>query len=134
MGVETPIPPSMIYAAAPEGAPPRRISDWIHMRKYLTALRCPLRALRRRTVSNQRFSWFGCELPFMCVSAEPKKLLWRNHLIVIMTLLGALPPSLWHPPIAIVPYYLYAIVEKFPVQVMQRHRNTPPPPMGAGLA
>jgi len=29
-GVETPIPPSIIYAAAPEGAPPRRISDWIY--------------------------------------------------------------------------------------------------------
>ena len=30
MGVETPIPPIMIYAAAPGGAPPRRIRDWIH--------------------------------------------------------------------------------------------------------
>jgi len=27
-GVETPIPPIMIYAAAPDGAPPRRINDW----------------------------------------------------------------------------------------------------------
>jgi hypothetical protein len=27
MGVETPIPPIMIYAAAPDGAPPRRIND-----------------------------------------------------------------------------------------------------------
>jgi hypothetical protein len=27
MGVETPIPPNMIYAAAPDGAPPRRIND-----------------------------------------------------------------------------------------------------------
>jgi len=26
-GVETPIPPIMIFAAAPDGAPPRRISD-----------------------------------------------------------------------------------------------------------
>ena len=41
-----------------------------------------------------------------------------------------MPPPLWHPPIAIVPYYLYAIVEKFPVWVMPRHRNAPPPPMG----
>jgi hypothetical protein len=35
-----------------------------------------------------------------------------NHLILIMTLPGALPPPLWHPPVAIVPYYLYAIVAK----------------------
>jgi hypothetical protein len=27
MGVETPIPPITIYAAAPDGAPPRRIND-----------------------------------------------------------------------------------------------------------
>jgi hypothetical protein len=27
MGVETPIPPIMIYAAAPEGTPPWRIND-----------------------------------------------------------------------------------------------------------
>jgi len=27
MGVETPIPPIMMYAAAPDGAPPRRIND-----------------------------------------------------------------------------------------------------------
>jgi len=27
MAVETPTPPIMIYAAAPDGAPPRRIND-----------------------------------------------------------------------------------------------------------
>jgi len=54
--------------------------------------------------------------------------------MVIMTLLGALPPSLRHPPIAIVLYYLYTIAGKFPVYVISRHRNMPPPPMGAGLA
>jgi hypothetical protein len=27
MGVETPIPPIMIFAAAPDGAPPRRINN-----------------------------------------------------------------------------------------------------------
>jgi hypothetical protein len=27
MGVETPIPQNMIYAAAPDGAPPRRVND-----------------------------------------------------------------------------------------------------------
>jgi hypothetical protein len=42
-------------------------------------------------------------------------LLCRNHLVLIMTLLGALPPPLRHPPVAIVPYYQYAIVEKFPI-------------------
>ena len=31
VGVETRIPPIMIYAAAPDGAPPQRISDWIHI-------------------------------------------------------------------------------------------------------
>ena len=36
-----------------------------------------------------------------------------KHLILIMTLSGAPPPPLGHPPIAIVPYYLYIIVEKF---------------------
>ena len=33
-------------------------------------------------------------------------------------------------PVAIVPYYVYAIVEKFPVWVMPRHRNAPPSPYG----
>ena len=41
---------------------------------------------------------------------------------------------LWHPQIAIGSYYLYATVEKFPVQVIPGHRYAPPPPMGAGLA
>ena len=51
MGVETPIPPNTIYAAAPEGAPPRRI----------------------RTVEIKifRFSWSGCEPDrFICVFPE----------------------------------------------------------------
>jgi hypothetical protein len=61
-------------------------------------------------------------------------LLWRKHLIFIMMLTGALLLSLWHPPVAKGPYYLYAIVERFPVQVMPGHRNAPPPPTGAGLA
>jgi hypothetical protein len=50
-------------------------------------------------------------------------LLCRNHLISIKTLSGAPPPPLGHPPFAIVPYYLYTIMEKFPVQVIQRHRK-----------
>ena len=49
----------------------------------------------------------------------------RNHLILMMTLPGALPPPLWHPPVAIVPNCLNAIMEKFPVQAMPRHRKAP---------
>jgi len=41
MRVETPIPPNMITAAAPDGAPPRRI-------KKVETIIC-------------RFSWLGCE-------------------------------------------------------------------------
>jgi len=41
MGVETPIPPNRINAAAPDGAPPRRI-------KKVELFIC-------------RFSWCGCE-------------------------------------------------------------------------
>jgi hypothetical protein len=56
--------------------------------------------------------------------------------MLIMTLFWALPPPLWHPPIAIEPYYLYAIVEKFvekfSVQLMPGHRNAPPPQRGRG--
>jgi hypothetical protein len=47
--------------------------------------------------------------------------------------LGGSAPPLWHPPVAIVPYYLYAIVEKFPIQVIPGYRNAPRPPWGAGL-
>jgi hypothetical protein len=39
-------------------------------------------------------------------------------------LLGSAPASV-APPVAIVPYYLYAVVEKFPVQGMPGHRNAP---------
>jgi hypothetical protein len=52
-----------------------------------------------------------------------QKVLWRNHLIVIMTLARALPLPLWHFPIAIVPYYVFTIVEKFPVQGIPGHRK-----------
>ena len=58
MGVETPIPPEMMDPAAPDGAPPRRI----------------------KTVEKKicRFSYFECELPFMLVSTEQKKLFIRK--------------------------------------------------------
>jgi hypothetical protein len=39
-----------------------------------------------------------------------KNLLWRKHLISIMTLSGAPPPPLGYPPVAIVPYYRYTII------------------------
>jgi len=51
-----------------------------------------------------------------------------------MTLSEAIDSAAWASPVAIVPNYLFAIVEKFPVQVIQNHRNVPPPPTGAGLA
>ena len=54
MGVETPIPPKMINAAAPDGAPPRRI-------KMVEIIIC-------------QFSWSGCERQFMCVSPAQKKI------------------------------------------------------------
>jgi len=44
MGVDTPIPPVMIYAAAPDGAPPRRINYW-YFKKHRTAPPCPGGAL-----------------------------------------------------------------------------------------
>ena len=50
MEVETLMPQEMINAAAPDGAPPRRI-------KTVEIITC-------------QFSWFGCELPFMSVSTE----------------------------------------------------------------
>ena len=34
----------------------------------------------------------------------------RNHLVLIITLSGAPPPLLGHPPVARVPFYLFAIV------------------------
>lgn len=38
-----------------------------------------------------------------------------NHLIIIITLSGVLSPPLWYPLVAIGPYFLYEIVEKFPI-------------------
>ncbi len=52
----------------------------------------------------------------------------------MMTLLGALPPAGMASMVAMGPYFLYAIVEKFPVQVIPGHRNAPRPLFGAGLA
>ena len=55
-------------------------------------------------------------------------------MILILTFSGAPPLPPGHPPVARVLYYLFVIEEKFPVVVIQRHRNAPPPPLGAGLA
>jgi hypothetical protein len=38
-------------------------------------------------------------------------LLCTNHCKSTITRPGALPPPLWHPPYAIMPYYLYTIGE-----------------------
>jgi hypothetical protein len=43
------------------------------------------------------------------------RVLSGNHLIVMMMLVWALPPPLWHSLMAIMPYYLYVIREKFPI-------------------
>ena len=51
-------------------------------------------------------------------------------MIFIITLFWASPPPLGHPPVAGMLYYLFVIAEKFPAQVIQRHRNAFPPPMG----
>jgi hypothetical protein len=57
----------MMNAAAPDGAPPRRINSYS---------KTPLPAVLRRgpeagVLRIGRFSWFGCELPFMPVSTKP---------------------------------------------------------------
>ena len=48
-----------------------------------------------------------------------------------MTLPGAPPPPLGHPPYAIIPNYLYTIVEKFLCTDL-RHRMRPRPQRGQG--
>jgi hypothetical protein len=53
--------------------------------------------------------------------------------ISTMTLPGALPRPLWHPPYTIMPYYLYTIAEKFRTDISGAS-HAPPPPTGAGLA
>jgi hypothetical protein len=55
MGVETPIPPIMIYAAAPDGAPPRRINDCSLLKKHRTALPWLGEPLRRGTLISAIF-------------------------------------------------------------------------------
>jgi hypothetical protein len=84
MGVDTPIPPIIIDPAAPDGAPPRRINTVDFSEIFLperlkenrTAPPCLEEALIRGTIVIFtffcRFSWFGCERPFMSVSTKPK--------------------------------------------------------------
>jgi hypothetical protein len=43
-----------------------------------------------------------------------------------MTLPGDLPPPLGHPPYAIMPYYLYTIVEKFRCTDISEASHAPP--------
>ena len=40
--------------------------------KNLLAPLCLEEALRRGALATERFSWFGCELPFMPVSTDPE--------------------------------------------------------------
>jgi hypothetical protein len=74
MGVETPIPPFTMNAAAPEGTPPRRIS---YVSKKHSCPAVPRRGPEAKEPSQNyivigRFSWFGCELPVMSISPEQK--------------------------------------------------------------
>ena len=62
--------------------------------------------------------------------------LWRKPLNNSDTLFGmqACLPPLSHPPIAIMLYYLYEIVEKFPVLVNAQASQCAPAPEGASGA
>jgi hypothetical protein len=68
------------------------------------------------------------------INRDWKILLCRKHLVSTMTLSGAPPPPLGHPPYAIMPYYLNTIVEKFLCTDISEASHAPPPPTGAGLA
>jgi hypothetical protein len=46
--------------------------------------------------------------------------------------LGGSAPAAWHPPYAIMPYYLYTIAGKFSVQIFPRHHMRPHPRWGQG--
>jgi hypothetical protein len=59
MGVETPTPPIMIFTAAPDGAPPRRIRDDNNILKHYTAPPGLGEALRRGGLVNL----FACTKP-----------------------------------------------------------------------
>ncbi len=61
MGVETPIPPIMIYAAAPGGAPPRRINNQKHFGKHRNCPAVPREGPGGGEPSYLRFSWLRCE-------------------------------------------------------------------------
>ena len=65
-------PSDMMIAAAPEGTPLRRIGE--QNSKQLPAPPCLAEALRRESIVCRRFSWSGCELPFMTVSNENRSI------------------------------------------------------------
>jgi hypothetical protein len=71
-------PSDRMIAAAPEGTPPRRIGE--QNSKQLPAPPCLAEALRRESIVLRRFSWSGCELPFMSVSTEPGKMVKKHHI------------------------------------------------------
>jgi hypothetical protein len=61
-------PSDTMIAAATEWTPPRRIGE--QNSKQLPAPLCLAEALMRESIVWRRFSWSGCELPFMSVSTE----------------------------------------------------------------
>ncbi len=61
-------PSDTMIAAAPEGTPPRRIGE--QNSKQLPAQPCLAEALMLESIVWRRFSWSGCELPFISVSTE----------------------------------------------------------------
>jgi hypothetical protein len=61
-------------------------------------------------------------------------LLWRNSHENRMTLLGAPPPPLEHPPVAIMPDYLYTYMREISCTGNSEASHAPPLPTGAGLA
>jgi len=70
MGVETPIPPFVMDAAVPDGAPPRAAS-LTGFPDLLLPRRAPRGALRRGAIISV-FSWFGGERSFKSIFTEHK--------------------------------------------------------------
>jgi hypothetical protein len=59
-----------------------------------------------------------------------KKVLCRNHLFLIITVSEAMPLQLRHPPVAMVPNYLFTIIQEFPVFL---ETDLAPPCLGEAL-
>ena len=84
-------PSDTMIAAAPEGTPPRRIGK--QNSKQLPAPLCLAEALRRESIVCRRFSWSGCELPFMTVSNENRSIqLWCGEGTFFIIQVRWMPP------------------------------------------